>query len=401
MPFEPRHQKTICLVVDSYWPSIGGVERWTQSIAASLSHRSDVRIITHSPDAPVSPFSLKFVFGRPFKAYSDEAGNPVIPPKPSFAGRILMPLLLVWNVPLLRRLVPKPLFDFLYKFYNYAFAGNLMRLIAGADLIHCFSTGYLGACATEVCEKAKIPFICSPAVHFDKWGDSPLLLRSYSHAAAIMCLSASFKTEFLRRMPGAAVPIVVVPAPVFKPNHEMPPDFNVSPPFILFLGRRDKHKGLTLLLSAFNGLTQKTNLVVAGPGGPLATTPSNVIDAGIVDEPVKNWLLGHCALFCLPSADESFGIAYIEAMMHGKPIVALDVAPVNELVVNGHTGILVPPGREDLLAQAIEKLLSDPVKLRTFGENASHRFRELYEGNKVMAKIEAIYDDILTPKRYL
>jgi glycosyltransferase involved in cell wall biosynthesis len=391
---ESPNQKRICLIADSYWPSIGGVERWVHSIASSLSRRHRVTVITHSPNAPLSPFHWAFVFGRPFSPYDDDAGSRVRPLKPSFPGRLCLPGLLLWNVPLVRRLFPKRLFDFLYFFYKCAFIKNLEAMIAEADLVHCFSTGYIGICATDACARRSKPLVHSPAVHFNRWGDSPLLLRSYAKAGAIMCLSQSFKTEFLRRLPDAKLPVEVIPAPVFSFNVEKRPDFELKEPFILFLGRREKHKGLISLLPALKRLMQKSTLVIAGPGDLVFGNIPGVIDAGAVTEPVKHWLLEHCAVFCLPSADESFGIVYIEAMMHAKPVVALDVAPINELVKNNENGILVPPGREHLLAEALDRLLGDAGKRRSMGENGYKRYCELYEGNKVMERIEQLYKTI-------
>ncbi len=383
--------KNICLVTDSYWPALGGVERWTHSIASNLSKNYRITVITHWPREPRSLFSLKFIFGKPFKAYADDAGNRVVPLKPSLPGRLFLALLLTWNFPAARRIFPRHLFDFLYVFYKFAYADSLAEMTAEADLVHCFSTGYLGLCATDVCKKRKIPFIHSPAVHFDKWGDSPMLLRSYAKADAVMCLSESFKTEFKRRMPDARLPIVVIPAPVFKSPAEKRPDIGITKPFILFLGRREKHKGLFLLLAAFGKLSSKAFLVVAGPGNRLAPDIPNVIDLGTVDEEVKNWLLRHCAVFCLPSIDESFGIVYLEAMMHAKPIVALDIAPINELVKNGETGILVPSGNENLLEKALDGLLGEAEKRRIMGENGYKRYCEFYEGKKVMDRIMNLY----------
>jgi glycosyltransferase involved in cell wall biosynthesis len=398
MAIEGLKQKTICLVADCYWPSIGGIERWAHSITLFLSKQYEVIVIAHSPNAPFSPFSLQFVFGKPFQSYSDEAGNQVTPLKPSFIGRLLLPALLAWNLPLVRRLFPKRLFDSLYVIYKCAYIRYLLHMFGDVDLVHCFSTGYLGMCAAEACQRKKIPFIHSPAVHFNKWGDSPLLLQSYARANAIICLSESFKIEFNRRVPNTKVPIFVIPAPVFRSHDEKQPDFSVNAPFILFLGRRENHKGLLLLLSAFKKLSHKPTLIIAGPGSPLVgPIDACVVDAGVVDEPVKNWLLNRCAIFCLPSVDESFGIVYVEAMMHKKPIVACDVAPVNEIVMNNRTGILVPPGRDDLLAQALDRLLSDPEKRRIMGDKGYQRYCELYEGNKVMERIIEVYRNTPRP----
>ena len=109
----------------------------------------------------------------------------------------------------------------------------------------------------------------------------------------------------------------------------------------------------------------------------------------------KHRLLENCDIFCVPSRDESFGIVYAEAMMHSKPVVALDVAPVNEIVINGVTGLLVHPGREDLLADALNTLLANPEKRKEMGTRGYERYCDLFEEGVVMKKITDLYERVL------
>ena len=88
-------------------------------------------------------------------------------------------------------------------------------------------------------------------------------------------------------------------------------------------------------------------------------------------------------------------------MMHGKPIVALDISPVNELVINGETGLLVSPHHEDLLAEALDELLKDADKRRAMGERGYTRYCEFYEGERVMERIRRLYLELMTGKKLL
>jgi glycosyltransferase involved in cell wall biosynthesis len=65
---------------------------------------------------------------------------------------------------------------------------------------------------------------------------------------------------------------------------------------------------------------------------------------------------------------EGFGLVYLEAAAHGLPVVAHDVGGVAEAVVDGETGILVPPDRPARLAAAFESLIHDPGLRRRLGE---------------------------------
>jgi glycosyltransferase involved in cell wall biosynthesis len=277
-----------------------------------------------------------------------------------------------------------------------AFRKKLDNALSGAELVHCFSTGYLAAWATEACLSKAIPLIHSPPVHFGKWGDSPLLLQSYAKANAIVCLSQSFKHEFQRLLPQARVPVYVNPAPVSLSKNKKEPSLPVPNPFILFLGRREKHKGLTVLLSAFKKILPPASLVVAGPGRPVSPEDPRIIDLGFVDEAIKNWLLDNCALLCVPSYEESFGIVFVEAMAHAKPVVAFDIAPVNEIIVHGETGLLIPAGETKEISAAIRALLNGPASAQRMGNNGYKRYCEVYEGKKVMKKIMSLYDSIVS-----
>jgi glycosyltransferase involved in cell wall biosynthesis len=83
-------------------------------------------------------------------------------------------------------------------------------------------------------------------------------------------------------------------------------------------------------------------------------------------------------VFCLPSRQEAFGIVFLEAMAAGLPIVAARAAAVPEVVPDGVCGILVPAGRPDELAHALNHLLSSAEERRRMGE-AGRRHAQLYD----------------------
>ena len=80
-------------------------------------------------------------------------------------------------------------------------------------------------------------------------------------------------------------------------------------------------------------------------------------------------------VFCLPSLQEGFGIAYLEAMASGLPVVACRTAAVPEVVPDGEAGILVPPRETRALAEALIRLLADPLERRRMGEAGRRRAR--------------------------
>jgi glycosyltransferase involved in cell wall biosynthesis len=100
-------------------------------------------------------------------------------------------------------------------------------------------------------------------------------------------------------------------------------------------------------------------------------------------------------LYVLPSLEESFPLSILEAMAAGLPVIATDVGGISEGVVADQTGLLVPPGREDLLADAIIRLAGDPQRRRRFGEAGRRRVLEHFSAESQTPAIEAAFSRVL------
>jgi glycosyltransferase involved in cell wall biosynthesis len=118
---------------------------------------------------------------------------------------------------------------------------------------------------------------------------------------------------------------------------------------------------------------------------------------GEIDENTKLYLLSNCTLLCVPSKDETFGLVYAEAMSYGKAVVALDISPVNEIVENGKTGILVSPDDTDGLQTALDKALNEDSMLKEMGQRGYVRYKDFYSSNRIIEEHKAIYRDLLRP----
>jgi len=93
---------------------------------------------------------------------------------------------------------------------------------------------------------------------------------------------------------------------------------------------------------------------------------------------------------------EPFGQVIIEAMAAGKPVVATDGGGVPEIVQNGETGILVPMGNVQAMADAICRLVADPALAKAMGLRGQQRVRAHFGVEQTARKVEAVYEAIIT-----
>jgi D-inositol-3-phosphate glycosyltransferase len=170
--------------------------------------------------------------------------------------------------------------------------------------------------------------------------------------------------------------------------------------------------GLGTLLRALTRVPDAELIVVGGPprtrlsglkeyqalsglAGSLGVA-DRVVFAGQVGRSQLPALLRSADLFVHTSTYEPTGIAPLEAMACGTPVVAPSSGAVADAVVDGTTGILVQPGRPALLAQRIRQLLSHPMLLEAYGAAAADRVRSRYSWERITLETLAVYDRALT-----
>jgi glycosyltransferase involved in cell wall biosynthesis len=106
-------------------------------------------------------------------------------------------------------------------------------------------------------------------------------------------------------------------------------------------------------------------------------------------------------IFVLPSLWEGLPVAVLEAMAAGLPVVATRVGGVPEVVIDGVTGLLVPPRNPDALSEAILRLLQDPDLRHRMGQAGRERVRERFSLEQMIRKTEALYERLLAEKELL
>lgn len=167
---------------------------------------------------------------------------------------------------------------------------------------------------------------------------------------------------------------------------------------ILTVGRQEPQKGQTGLVEAFARIADRRPLAllaIAGRPGNAGDELEEAIRRTGLTERVR--LLGHrndvpdlmCAadLFVFPSLWEGLGGALIEALALEVPIIASDIPPLREVVVGGENGLLVPPGDQAALAEAMAQVLEDPDLATRLVSGNRRRFEEMFDLDATSAQM--------------
>jgi glycosyltransferase involved in cell wall biosynthesis len=256
-----------------------------------------------------------------------------------------------------------------------AYARAARRAAADADLVHAHwlpsglaarATGrpyVVELWGTDVALARRAPWLARP------------ILRG---ARAVICPSNALADDADRL---GAREIHVIPSGV-----EFPPVVGdeADPPEVLYAGRLSEEKGILELVEAARGL----NLVVAGDGPLRDRVP---MARGFLPPDELAPLYARAAVVACPSHREGFGVACLEAMAHGRPVVASAVGGLLDLVVDGETGIHVPPGDIAALRAALERLLADRELRRRMGEAGRRRAAERFSWQAVTRQTVELY----------
>ncbi|MDR1466336.1 MAG: glycosyltransferase [Treponema sp.] len=175
---------------------------------------------------------------------------------------------------------------------------------------------------------------------------------------------------------------------------------------LLFVGRVVYYKGIDVLINAMNKING-AELFIAGSGALEDTYKTLAKDNGVAD---KVHFLGYlpfemlkaaykdCDIFVFPSIAniEAFGIAQMEAMFYGKPVVNTDLPTGVPIVsLHGETGLTVKSGDIDGLAAAVQRLIDDEALRLQFGANAARRVRENFDFDKMTGSLYAEYERLV------
>jgi len=206
-------------------------------------------------------------------------------------------------------------------------------------------------------------------------------------------------------------------------------DYGVDPavPYVLFVGRITRQKGVTHLVDAIDFLPADTQVVLCA-GAPDTPEIANELRAKVdharqrnprivwiekmVTKPEAIQLYSNARVFCCPSVYEPFGIINLEAMACRAPVVASSTGGIKEVVVDGQTGYLVPFDQDPItgfpsdperfardLAARLTEMLQDEEKCRRFGDAGRRRVEEIFSWTSIAHQTIALYRRLLEQRK--
>jgi len=328
--------------------------------------------------------------------------------------------------------------DTLYR--NIVMAGS----VDAADVVHCH-TWYTHLAGCLIKQLLQIPLVVTthslePSRPWKKeqlgngyyaagWLEKTALLN----ADRIIAVSSAMKNDIQELYDAAPEKVQVIhngiDAEIYRPtqNDAVLEKYGIDPitPFVLFVGRVTRQKGIVHLLRALHHVeaTYQVVLCAGAADTPEIAEEVNAMVAAVradtpnqvvwIQEmvPVERLvtLYSHAAVFVCPSVYEPFGIINLEAMACGTPVVASAVGGIPEVVIHEKTGLLVPfekAGTETAepkdpqrfardLAAAVDTLMRSPEKRAAMGTAARRRVEEHFSWKSIARRTLATYEQVV------
>jgi glycosyltransferase involved in cell wall biosynthesis len=313
-------------------------------------------------------------------------------------------------------------------FYKYSrpLSRWLSRHAADYSIIHIHALfSHSSYAASYWARRRHIPYLVRPLGVLNRWGMqnrrpwlkdlSFRMIESRILAGAALVHFTSEQERAEAALLGVDAPSVIIPNPVpATPNTSSPGTFEETHPelagreIILFLSRFDRKKGLELLLPAFARVREHhpaAILVLAGSGDAALVAElksqavalgidQEILWAGFLQNEAKRAAFEAAAVFVLPSWSENFGVAVVEAMAAGCPVVVTDGVAVHTEITAAKAGYVVPCEVE-AIARALSRMLDDAPTRKVMGSNGKCLTQTHYSPQAVTARLVAAYRSIL------
>jgi alpha-maltose-1-phosphate synthase len=312
--------------------------------------------------------------------------------------------------------------------------------VADADVVHCHTWySHLAGCLLRPLLGARLVLTThslephrpwkveqlGSAYHASSWVER----TAYENADGVVAVSEAMRRDVqaLYGVPSEKIQVIYNGIDLDqyrpRPNQAVLRSYDIDPgvPFLLFVGRITRQKGIIHLVEAIKYLSPGVQIVLCAgaPDTPeigaemaehveqaRAQSPNRIIWVPqVVPREALISLYTHAAVFVCPSVYEPFGIINLEAMACETPVVASAVGGIPEVVVHGETGLLVPfepvsahdfdPKEPEQfsrdLAAAVNRLLDDPATMRQMSGNARARVERYFSWTSVAQRTLEFY----------
>jgi glycosyltransferase involved in cell wall biosynthesis len=407
-------------VVHTYAPSQGGAQWLIKNLSEQLVARWDDDVTVYTTTALTT---------EQFR----QADRPTLPPGTEIMAGVKLRRFPVFNhLSTVRMLLAAvayrlhlPYNDWLRTFYNGPIVPGLSKAVAssGADIVLATSFPLLHMYyAIAGARRAGIPIILLGAIHTaDPWGyERANIYRAVGQVDAYIALTAYERDYLIRRaIPPGKISVIGpgVDAASYLRADGVTERNRLGwgdEPVVAVIAKQTARKRLDVVIEAMCQVWEtrpEARLLIAGATTPYSSYLQQRIEAlpaerrgrvTVIDdfsEDRKPGLLAACNIFVLPSSEESFGIAFLEAWAARKPVIGADAGAIPSVIEDGRAGMLVPYGDSAALAGAISRLLASPSLRGRLGEAGHQKVLKQYTWEAVCDQVRALYESVVVAGR--
>jgi glycosyltransferase involved in cell wall biosynthesis len=327
---------------------------------------------------------------------------------------------LTHDVPAMDRIKKSPMMASLLPGYIAAGSAAAARVAREGDfdVVHAFwpiPHGLFGLAARSASRAALVSTFFSSELNWQgpsKKIFGPMLQRIVSNSDAVTVIS-TFTGERLRQfVPGAKdviIPFGAAAGDDFGNTAAPESTRSASDPFnLLFVGRLVRRKGVDVLLNALVHLRDdsRIHVHVVGEGPerkPLMAEATRLgvddlvtFEGGVSSERIKEYFTS-CDALVLPAIvtetgeTEGLGVVLLEAMGYHKPVIASSAGGITDIVIDGETGLLSPPGDAVALARTISIAMDDPERMRRLAEQGFIHAKSEFGWDTIVSRLTETY----------
>ncbi len=256
------------------------------------------------------------------------------------------------------------------------------------DCIHLFASSGLSVFVFLLIKEIfRVPIIATLHTPYFYKGLNPILEPILKISDRVFCVSKWVLEQTKSLAPQTSLELIYngLPHPKITPTL-----LSLSPSVLLVMGRLAPEKGFDTAIRAFSLLKKggsEARLVIVGGGPERSTLEHLAAELKLTDtiyftgelkrEEGLHWI-NRASMILVPSYFEPFGLVALEAMLMKRPVIASRVGGLEEIVLDGETGILIPPADPIALSRAIQTLIDQPVLAIQMGVNGYKRASERF-----------------------